>query len=104
MSLFTSSSESNEASSSLQRTSSRAEEPMRIPYADNVANIGMTVPNDTLAEAKVGKFSTKAAWLKWYDALKNILPIYIAVHLAFSSDIPINVIHCWKLFTQTLEA
>jgi Gpi18-like mannosyltransferase len=83
MSQFTSSSESNEASSSLQRTSSRAEEPIRIPYADNVTNIGMTVPNDTLAEAKVGKFSTKAAWLKWYDALKNILPIYIAVHLAF---------------------
>ena len=83
MPLFTSSSESNEASSSLQRTPSRAEEPIGIPYADNVTNIGMTVPNDTLAEAKVGKFSTKAAWLKWYDALKNILPIYIAVHLAF---------------------
>ena len=37
----------------------------------------------SFAEAKVGKFSSKAAWLKWYDALKNILPIYIAVHLAF---------------------
>ncbi len=26
--------------------------------------------------------SARASWLKWYAALKNVLPIYIAVHLA----------------------
>ncbi len=26
--------------------------------------------------------STRASWLKWYAALKRILPIYIGIHLA----------------------
>lgn len=27
-------------------------------------------------------YSARASWLKWYDALKHILPVYIAIHLA----------------------
>src|ERR1051326_2234845 len=45
---------------------------------------GMQQPEGTLAGISSADqtHSARAPWLKWYAALKHILPVYIAIHLA----------------------
>ncbi len=42
--------------------------------------------------------SAKAAWIQWYAALKSILPVYVAVHLAFFVTTCLSVLFTVKDF------
>src|SRR6185312_14059809 len=62
----------NTASSSGQRVSTNT-------TLDNTQHPEKHLPS---LDPSDNPYSARTSWLKWYDALKHILPVYIAIHLA----------------------
>lgn len=61
---------------------------------------GMTIPNTPLPDGEFDGQSTKRTdWRQWYVALKQILPVYIATHLAFFVITCLSVLFVLKDFS-----
>jgi Gpi18-like mannosyltransferase len=59
---------------------------------DDKSSLPTSSVRDTLTSAK-------ASWIKWYSALKNILPVYIVIHLVFFVITCLSVLFSIKDFS-----
>lgn len=62
-------------------------------------SIAESVPDTAAPEFVPGKDSlAKTSWKSWYAALKNIMPVYVGVHLAFFVTTCLSVLFVFKDF------